>query len=256
MSRPAVKGMKLKPIITTILVVAAMAVMIRLGFWQLDRLAQRRELNAKATAQMQAAPLTLLNLTGLSESELAGFQYRAVDLSGRFDFSQQIALSNQEWQGHPGVHLITPFILAGSNQAVLIDRGWIPYEESDPSKWNQFAEAENAEIHGRLLLSQSSPWGAPSGANVIWYRIDIPGIQHLVTFQLQPVYVKAAPEGAVKNLPYRSQVTLDLSEGPHMGYALTWFSFSAILGIGSLGYVIGKQKRLMSARQTTNQVQP
>ena len=233
-----------------------MALMIRLGFWQLDRLAQRQALNAQATAQWHAAPLATLNLTGLGETDLSGLQYRAVVLRGRFDFSQQIALNNQEWQGHPGAHLITPFLLDENKQAVLIDRGWIPYEQADPSQWQQFAEAETAAVRGRILLAQASPLGAPASTTrqATWFRVDIAGIQKQISYPLQPVYVQASPDGAVKQLPYRSDVTLDLSEGPHMGYAITWFSFTATLGIGSLGYVISKRWRPSHARQAARTV--
>ena len=42
---------------TTILVIAAVLVMIRLGFWQLDRLAQRRAFSERVEAQLAADPL-------------------------------------------------------------------------------------------------------------------------------------------------------------------------------------------------------
>ena len=46
-----------KWLLTTILVIAAMAVMARLGIWQLDRLHQRRAFNARVSAQIDRPPL-------------------------------------------------------------------------------------------------------------------------------------------------------------------------------------------------------
>ena len=46
-------------IFATLLVIAAIGVMVRLGFWQLERLAERRAFNTRATAQIAQPPLEL-----------------------------------------------------------------------------------------------------------------------------------------------------------------------------------------------------
>ena len=48
-----------KWLVATILVIAAMAVLIRLGIWQLDRLQARRAFNARVTAQISQPLLEL-----------------------------------------------------------------------------------------------------------------------------------------------------------------------------------------------------
>ena len=103
-------------LLTTILVVLAMAVMARLGIWQLDRLAQRKAFNARVQAQLDQ---TELDLTGESQKEnLAGMEYLAVHVVGEYDHSQQIALRNQYWQNQWGVHLVTPLHIQNSDQVV------------------------------------------------------------------------------------------------------------------------------------------
>ena len=53
---------------------------------------------------------------------------------------------------------------------------------------------------------------------------------------LLPVYLTLTPEdsGAVQpgTFPQPSSLDIDLSEGPHLGYAVQWFSFAAILALG------------------------
>ncbi len=239
-------------LITTVLVVVAMGVMIRLGVWQLDRLTQRRAFNANAASRLQAPPLT--DLPGLGD--LAGLHYRAIVLRGRYDFTQQVALNNQEWQAQPGVHLITPLVLADSPQAVLVDRGWIPYAESAPASWEKFAEPGVVEVRGRILATQTSPLTvAPvSGRQDTWFRVDVAGLQNQVSHPLLPVYVQALPDPTRQNLPYRRDVNLDLSEGPHLGYAITWFSFAAILGIGSGAYAVSRRLAWFSIRRLVSRV--
>ncbi len=69
-------------LLATLLVVAAAAVMIRLGIWQLDRLQQRRAFNARVLAQTTQPSL---DLTGANLSEdLTGMEYRAVVVNGEY----------------------------------------------------------------------------------------------------------------------------------------------------------------------------
>jgi hypothetical protein len=112
----------------TLAVVLGLALLIRLGFWQLDRLAERRAANAHLVAQLEMPPL---NLTGQPLAP-AGVDLRRANVRGSYDFAQEMVLRNRAFDGAPGVHLITPLRIAGSDTAVLVDRGWIPYDQALP----------------------------------------------------------------------------------------------------------------------------
>ncbi|MBI4790276.1 MAG: SURF1 family protein [Chloroflexi bacterium] len=230
---------KRKIVLTTLLVLVAIGVMVRLGFWQLDRLAQRRAFNAQVTAQMQAPPLTDL----LGRQDLTGLGYRAVVVRGEYDFAQQVALSNQEWQGQPGAHLITPLVVEGGPQAVLVDRGWIPYADVAPKNWSKFAEPGTVEIRGRIRLSQTTPIPIPSPTQRqdTWFRVDIAALQAQVSHPLLPIYITQSPEPTGKLLPYRSEPNIELTEGSHLGYAIMWFALAAILGVGYAGFAFDRR---------------
>ncbi len=243
-----------KTVLTTLLALAAIGVMVRLGFWQLDRLQQRRAFNAEVSSRLQAPALTATDVVNLENPD--GVKYRAVVLQGEYDLTQQVALANQEWQGLPGVHLITPLVINGGERAVLVDRGWIPWAESAPANWWQFSESGAVEVRGRILSAQAPlalarlvPGTAPSttgrevrdNAQDTWFRIDIAALQRQVSHPLLPFYIEQAPDPARTDLPYRSEPTLDLSEGPHMGYAITWFALAAILGFTCVGYALSSR---------------
>ncbi len=86
-------------IITTLLVLAAVIGMVRLGFWQLDRLEQRRAFNARVLAQAQAAPLDLNTEMPEDPQSLYELEYRQVTARGTFDTAGEILLRNQVWEG-------------------------------------------------------------------------------------------------------------------------------------------------------------
>lgn len=226
---------------STLLVMAGVVVMVRLGIWQLDRLEQRRARNARVLSQLEAPPL-LLNTEALPE-DLEKVRLRRVEARGEFDFRHQVVLKNQSWYGAPGVHLITPLRLEGREEAVLVDRGWIPYDLAARGEWTRFDEPGPAVITGYVRLSQAS-LGAraftPTPSRE-WFYLDVQAIQAQVPYPLLPIYILQAGSGRPDTLPYRGELQLDLSEGPHLGYALQWFTFALIAAVGYV-YFVGLQE--------------
>ena len=238
---------------TTLLVIAAAGVMARLGVWQLDRLAQRRAFNTRVSAQLAQPPLELIGETLAADpalrsgQALVDMEYRSVTVSGTYDFSQQVALRNQVWDAGQatdriGVHLLTPLVIAGTDQAaIIVDRGWIPLEQAAPEAWSKFDEPGTVEVKGVIRLSQSrGDFGSvsdPAGDLREWNLVNLPRIGEQISRPLLPVYIQQSPAPPWRALPYRTQPELDLSEGPHFGYAVQWFVFAAMLGIGYPFYV-------------------
>jgi surfeit locus 1 family protein len=238
-----------KWILATLLVIAGAAVMIRLGIWQLDRLEQRRAFNARVSAQLEQ-PALVLNGEA-PQGDLAQMEYRAVSVQGEYLIDEEIALRNQYWDNQWGVHLVTPLRIAGSQQAVLVDRGWIPGAEYESSDWSQFAEPGLVTVQGVIrgsmdraqLGSRSDPTPVPgTGPLKTWNFVNIPRIGEQVSIPLLPVYIQQASQAGYTGLPQRTQPELDLSEGPHMGYALQWFTFAAILVFGYPVFILRREK--------------
>jgi surfeit locus 1 family protein len=229
--------------------------MTRLGFWQLDRLEQRRARNAQLSQQLALPPFSLSG-DPLPEAPSA-LKNRLATAQGEFDFSYQVILKLQnrtETGGlvsplnAVGVDLITPFVIEGTSKAVLVDRGWIPESEAALDNLTKFSEpAGQTTVTGRIQLSQTlpskrataiAPKAASGSLQREWYRVDIEAIQAQIPYELLPIYIEQSPtDNSQTTLPYRSEPTFDLSEGPHLGYAIQWFTFALIFGGGYLYYV-------------------
>jgi len=235
---------------TTVFVLIAVVIMIRLGIWQLDRLEQRRVFNARVEAQLAESSLDLSaqNL----ENDLYSMEYRTAAASGEFDHQRQVVLRNQDWQGRLGVHLLTPLLIEGAEAAVLVDRGWIPYDDYTGGNLGLYDVQGQAQVEGVLRRSQSKsaiggradqvpgPGEAPLEA---WNWINISDISGQLPYELLPVYLAALPEAGQQSPPYLSELELDLTEGSHLGYAFQWFIFAAILGIGYPFFVQREENR-------------
>lgn len=236
---------------STLLVLAAIAGLVRLGFWQLERLEQRRARNAQIAHQLALPPVALTPGFSLP-GDLAQLKNRRVVAQGEFDFSQQVALLYQNRQGAPGLHLMAPLVLADGSTAVLVDRGWIPQTAAAPEQWPQFDEPDPAAITGFIQLPQTLPAAGgtrtPNTPRIEWYRVDIPAIQAQLPYKLLPIYIlQSAAAQNSDDLPYRVEPEFDLSDGPHLGYAGQWYLFALILGVGYIYYLV-KTARTMAGK--------
>jgi surfeit locus 1 family protein len=135
--------------------------------------------------------------------------------------------------------LVTPLRIEDSNQAVLVDRGWIPLAEIDPAQRRKYDQTGPVTIAGiayesqpqpdRWLTPRDTPPGPGKKRRDQWFRVDIDLIQQQLPYPLLPVFVKQSPvEDADPNTPPLREGNIELSEGNHLSYALQWFGFAAI----------------------------
>lgn len=228
-------------LLTTLLVLVASAVMVRLGIWQLDRLEQRRAFNDRVLAQQQADPL-VLDKAAL-DLDLYSMEYRRVQVSGEYLPQDEIVLRNQVWNTEfgqeIGVKLFTPLVIAGTDVAILVDRGWIPQEDEQ----NRGAYIENGlvTVTGQLrraetdyaVFQRPDPTLTPDETRLdVWNNLDLDRLASQMDVTLLPVYVQIVPEAVQAEPPFANPPELDLSEGSHFGYAVQWFSFATLLLVG------------------------
>src|SRR5918912_3727462 len=132
------------------LALAGAALFVRLGFWQLDRLHQRRRRNAVVMARIASPPV---DWSALPHDTTA--RYRRVRLAGAPDYEHEIVLVGRTREGSPGVNLITPVRVAGSDTAVLVDRGWVYSPDAtrvDLARWR-----EGDELHVTGFVETLAP---------------------------------------------------------------------------------------------------
>ena len=239
-------------ILTTLLVIGGGFVLARLGVWQLDRLAQRRIFNERVTAQMNQPQLELQGEA--LQADLYYMEYRTVRVRGEYDFSQEVALRNQVWGNLYGVHLLTPLRIENSQAVILVDRGWIPAEDFASGEWSRFAEPGVVEVSGILRRPQSRPdFGRISDPTpaagerlTAWNLANLEQMQQQMPYRLLPAYIQQSPDPAWVEMPYRSVTEVEITEGPHLGYAIQWFTFAAILVFGYPVFILKEEKRSAS----------
>jgi surfeit locus 1 family protein len=224
---------------TTLIVFVGIVLLARLGIWQLDRLQQRKTRNAAYLQQIANEPFEL-NGQHFPDDPVV-LRDRSALVIGEYDFTEQIILTQQNWQRRPGAHLITPLRISGSEFAVLVNRGWIPSAEAEAEALSQYDQQGIQKVSGAIQLSQTLSGDRETvieSPKKSWYRIDVAAIQQQIPYKLLPIFLLESPsENETVQLPYRMEPDIDLSDGPHLAYAIQWFLFAAVLTIGYLRYV-------------------
>ncbi len=237
-----------KWLVTTLLVFAGATICIRLGIWQLDRLEQRRAFNAQVES---ARSQPVLDLNQAQPKNITEMEWRPAQVFGEYDFTNQVALRNQYYDNQYGYHLLTPLLFDG--KAVLVDRGWIPAEGNATSAdWRKYDEAGKVNISGQIRLGQTKPaFGGvadalpENGARLeIWNNADLTRITRQIPYPVLPVYIQPNADKMDAEPPIPVPPEMELTEGPHFGYALQWFTFATILFIGYPFYLRKQETKL------------
>lgn len=255
-----------------LIAVLASILFVRLGFWQLDRHEQKRtavELREMRLAEDPVSIATLLE----GEEPGAGdenIEWRRVRLRGRWDVQNEILIRNRAHNGRPGVHIVTPLTLTGGGAAsdveiaakLLVLRGWLP--APDAMTPGAIAPPEDADTAGGELVGviRTSRAGAgepilPSGEGAerrpSFAAVDVEAIEAHTrdSTAYLPVFVQLLPgESTVGIQPAAGEpIPVPLPEpgsGPHLTYAIQWFSFAVIALVGTGAYLFHPRRRIRS----------
>lgn len=246
----------------TLLVIAAAAVMIGLGFWQLGRLQGRRAANASIARQLAAPPLPLTART-VSDLDPAALTFRRVTIRGVYDYTNEIVLRYRTHNGQAGVHLLTPLRLADGEAVVLVDRGWIPYQQAEPDGRRAFQNGARGvvEIEGLVRQSEAREEQSAAGAGgeggrgreEAWSRVDLAAIERQMPYPLLPFWVERLPAADEARPPFAAGLPRQ-GDGSHLSYALQWWAFTIILIVGYLAIahsVVNPQRSRVARRSAS-----
>ena len=109
---------------------AALALLIGLGLWQLQRLQWKEGLIAQIETRVKAEPVSLKEAVAQASAG-EDVSYLRVRVEGRFDNAKERYLFAVS-EGTPGWHVITP-LETPDREVVLVDRGFVPDALRDPA---------------------------------------------------------------------------------------------------------------------------
>jgi surfeit locus 1 family protein len=218
------------------LAAAAAAVFVRLGFWQLHRLTERRATNAIIASRLDSAVADVAALP--HDTSLA--RYRRVRVTGTPDYGHELIFAARSYFGSPGVELLTPVRTPGRDTAVIVDRGWVYAPDGatiDRAKWRE----NDTTFTGFAEAFPSTAGATYTGNPGVISRLSYAVVSRGLPYPVAPVYVIELGDSAVAASRVARLSVPPLDEGPHFNYAIQWFAFAAVSIAGAA--VVVRQSR-------------
>jgi len=234
-----------------IAMLAATAILVGLGTWQVQRLGWKEGLIAQIEARVTAAPVAPDEVeTRLKRGDAV--EYTRLTATGRFAHERTLYLY-QIGAGGPGWHVYTPLEQA-DDRVLLVNRGYVPLERRDPATRADGLSQGVVTVTGLARTAARKGLFTPDNDRAAneWYWRDIAGMVDAAYPDGTPdafafvLEAEAAPANAgdTPQWPQGGVTLLDLPN-KHFGYALTWFGLAATcLGVG--GVFISRRLRRKS----------
>lgn len=223
----------------TLFTLAALPVLLGLGFWQLDRLEWKEALLVKLEQRMVADPAPFPAPEEWGEIDPYKEEYTRFQLEGRF-LAREFHYFQQNAKGTPGYAVISPLEVT-EGAVVLVNRGFVPAHLKETDAHGGIPEsADGAPLRFTGILRAPATRGAFDGVDDpeknVWMVRDPAAMGATLDVALvAPFIIDAEPGSFPGEYPKAGATRPELSNN-HLDYALTWFSLAAILLIIYLLY--------------------
>jgi surfeit locus 1 family protein len=215
-----------------IMVLLAVTLLCRLGFWQLSRAQEKKQLLSQWTQTQDLKPLSLENMpTPLNEQ--ADLRFRSVLTSAQLLNEYTILLDNKIKNGQVGYHVIIPARLK-NNQIILINRGWIPLGPSRQIIPTITPILGEISIEGYLDFAYRNPFirYATEVNTLTWplrmQWLDMALLSAALDTSIYPMLIVLHESSPYAFLAPQQQKEW-LNPERHQGYAVQWFSLAVTL---------------------------
>ena len=198
-----------------------------LGQWQLRRAAHKEAL---AVAIEAKNTLSAFDARALAATKnIAGEMHRRVLLQGVWLPAYTVYLDNRPMSGRTGFWVLTPLLLQGSDQVILVQRGWVPRDFTNRARLPEVSTpAGLVTVAGRIAPPPSKLYefkGVDSGA--IRQNLDLNAFR--AETRLPLLTASLLQTGAPSEGLLREWAVSNLGVDKHYGYAFQWFGLSILV---------------------------
>ena len=218
-----------------LLTVAAAALFVRLGLWQLDRAAYKESLVQRYAASATASPVPFEQVAANPPAEAVP----RVAVRGRWLGDRAYLLDNPRHDARGGVEVYVPLALSGQRRLLLVDLGFLAGTGNEQAPQLPALPSGEVDLHGLYLPPPGvglELGGDALAAQAHWPKTSIYLDLGQVAKDLdRPLYPRVLALDADPAAIYQREHPFDFSSMPparHRAYAFQWFSFAvAVLAI-------------------------
>ncbi len=223
--------------VLTTCVAAALAILLWLGFWQLERLEEKTHLIASIEASLTATPVALPE----DLTTIADYEYKRVLVKAKTAQASNACVFGRNSKGEVGLFYMVPVELE-DGQIIFVNFDW----ESEKVAKENITEINMGDrlcpsldsygmdliVNGIVRLSSKGNMVTPEPdlENAIWYNADVISmgkafkLASAVPFFLDAIII----EDSEDKTPRESLMQMNLPND-HLQYAMTWFGLAIVL---------------------------
>lgn len=231
----------------TVATALALALLMGLGFWQLQRKTWKEGLIATLAERKTAPPISLSE--ALTRQQDGGdIAFTRVNVEGEFLHQHERYMFRHQAKFGPGVEVFTPLQLSSDRGVIWINRGFVPDAVKQRSQRRQGLLEGPQQVTGALRLNGHQGAFVPNNnvADNLWYWRDLQAMSASVGKAVQPrswqkVSVDAE-QAAPGGWPDGGGAEISLTNR-HFSYALTWFGLAGTLIAVYIALVISRRRQ-------------
>ena len=203
-----------------------------LGFWQLDRAAQKQSMQRALDERGQLPALRSSELA-VDDVAAASQHYRRVRLQGRWLAERTVYLENRTMNGRAGFFVVTPLVLDTGTDHVIVQRGWVARDFAERSRLPDVpTPGGRVEVEGLVAAPPSRlfDFSGPAASGPIRQNLDLAEYARETGLALRPLSIQLADDarnrgdGLLRQWP---RPAIDVHK--HYGYAAQWFALATLI---------------------------
>ena len=210
-----------------------------LASWQIERRSEAVSKIERVAANYDLNPVAFDEVSSLDVDSIVSYEWRSVELSGRYLTGDVLLVRNRAIAGQPGFVQLVPFETS-NDEIVVIERGWIPADSDlNPSR-ELFPSETDRTIIARVRLGEAIPnRDSPTGQLT---SINLPEIRELLSKEVETsFYLRMVTESPAESSNPQPLSRPVLDEGNHLSYAVQWIIFAA-MGFFALFWAIRQEQ--------------
>jgi surfeit locus 1 family protein len=213
------------PIWACVLTAVAVLLFSALGYWQLQRAAEKQHILTSLAQTSQQSPHAWQPSAPLPQS------YQPLKITGHF-LPKVFLLDNQFNQHQLGFQVLSPFQVEHTDNIVLIDRGWIAADPTRQHLPEITTPTQPVTLSGRAYYPSGKQWNLGPAYEIktpkitLIEHLDLSLISDFLHKSVNPFIIRMARE-----MPYgynRTWIAVSTPPERHLGYALQWFVMAAV----------------------------
>ncbi len=201
---------------------------VYLGLWQSGKGDRLEAELAQHAARHQLGPVRVDS--ALVDAEQ--LRDAPITVTGSYEAESQFFLDNRQENGLPGVHVITPLKIEGSDTRILVNRGWIGWANGRGVLPSVTVPVGRVTVTGIAFVPSTKKFflmpDHPEATPKLWSRLDLARFSTQSKHVLQPVVV-LQNSGDANDTLIRRWDPPENRVGMHRGYAFQWFGMALAL---------------------------